>query len=246
MMQPEIVIAPDSTALAHEAARRLVNLARDAVGSRGRFSLVLSGGSTPGALYRLLAEEPYRSQLPWGQLHLFWGDERAVPPDDPASNYRLAYSSLIEHVPIPPENIHRIHGELPAEPAARSYENVLHHYFCGPRTRFDLVLLGLGRDGHTASLFPGSDVLQETERLAAAVEAHYQNRPAHRITLTLPALNSARQVWFLVTGSDKAGIVSRVMEDPGGDLPAQQVRPVAGQLTWGLDTAAASRLGHVP
>jgi 6-phosphogluconolactonase len=175
-------------------------------------------------------------------VHLFWGDERSVPSDDPASNYGLAHQSLLAHVSIPSENIHRMQGELKASVAARTYEETLQDYFCGPRTRFDLVLLGLGDDGHTASLFPGSAALEETERLAVAIEAYYQGRPSRRVTLTLPAINTARQVWFLVTGSAKAYIVRLVLEGPGGDLPAQKVCPAAGQLTWFLDGAAASRL----
>lgn len=242
-MQPEIVITPDPAELAREAATRLADFAQEAIASRGRFSIVLSGGSTPGALYRLLAEQPYREQLPWEQTHLFWGDERSVPPDDPGSNYRLARESLLDHVPIPAENIHRIEGELEADLAAHTYEKVLQDYFCGPRTRFDLVLLGMGDDGHTASLFPGSDALEEGERLTFAVEANYQDRPARRITLTLPAINSARQVWFLVIGGAKAGIVQAVLEGADKGLPVQQIRPTAGQLLWLLDAAAASQLG---
>lgn len=242
-MQPEIVITPNPATLAREAAARLAKLAQEAIASRRRFSIVLSGGSTPGVLYRLLAGEPYRAQLPWEHIHLFWGDERSVPPDDPASNYQLAHESLLARVPIPPQNIHRVQGELEAGAAARAYERTLQDYFCGPQTRFDLVLLGLGDDGHTASLFPESAALGERERPAAAVEAHYQDRPARRVTLTLPAINSARQVWFLVTGSAKAGIVKEVLEGPDRGLPAQQVRPKAGQLLWILDEAAASRLG---
>lgn len=241
-MKPEIFVVPDSEVVAREAAQRLTNLALEAVESRGRFSVALSGGSTPGALYKLLAEDPYRGQIPWQGVHLFWGDERCVPPDDQCSNYWLVSETLIAHVPIPSENVHRVHGELGPEVAARSYARALRDYFCGPRTRFDLVLLGLGGDGHTASLFPESDALREKERLAAAVEAHYQDRPAHRVTLSLPAINSARQVLFLVTGSAKAGILQAVLEGPDRGLPAQRIRPTAGQLTWLLDAAAASQL----
>ncbi len=242
-MDAEIVVVPDGEALAREAAQRFAHLAREAAGSRERFSVVLSGGSTPGRLFRLLAEEPYRVQVPWEQVHLFWGDERCVPPDDPGSNYRLAEESLIAHVPIPPENVHRIRGELQADMAAQAYENRLQDFFCGPRPRFDLVLLGLGEDGHTASLFPGSPLLDEQKRLAAAATASYQDRPAQRVTLTLPAINTARQVLFLVAGGAKAEIVQAVIEGPTGRYPAQRIRPTAGQLTWLLDAAAASRLG---
>jgi 6-phosphogluconolactonase len=242
MIDPEIVIFPDPPALAREAAQRFTDLAQEAVASRGRFSVALSGGSTPGALYRLLAEDPYRGQVPWRQVHLFWGDERCVPPDDPGSNFRLASEALIDRVPIPADNVHRVPGELEPEAAARAYERDLTDYFCGPRTRFDLVLLGVGGDGHTASLFPGSAALQETGRLALAAEAHYEGRPASRVTLSLPAINSARHGWFLVTGSAKAGIVQAVLEGEATDLPAWQIRPTAGALTWLLDAAAASHL----
>jgi 6-phosphogluconolactonase len=244
-MKAEIVVFPDADALAHEAAQRFVALVREAAASRGRFSVALSGGSTPGTLYRLLAEEPYRGQIPWAEVHLFWGDERCVPPDDPGSNYRLAEETLIARVPIPPGNVHRVRGELDPEEAARVYARELRDFFCGPRPRFDLVLLGLGEDGHTASLFPGSPVLDETARLAAAEEAHYQDRPAHRVTLTLPVLNAARHVLFLITGGAKAGIVQTVLEGEPGRLPAQRIRPIAGQLTWLLDAAAASQLKEI-
>ncbi len=241
-MNPEIVIFPDPPALAREAARRFTDLAREAAESRGRFSVALSGGSTPGALYRLLAVEPDRGQIPWAQVHLFWGDERCVPPDDPGSNYRLAGDTLLDHVPIPAGNVHRVRGELEPGAAARAYERGLNDYFCGPRTRFDLILLGVGGDGHTASLFPGSGALQESERLALAVEAHYEGRPASRVTLTLPAINTARHIWFLVTGSAKADIVQAVLEGEDGGLPAQRICPTAGVLTWLLDAGAASQL----
>jgi 6-phosphogluconolactonase len=241
IIQPEGT-GPGPEALAREAAQRFTDLAREAIDSRGRFSVALSGGSTPTALYGLLAEEPYRAQIPWAQVHLFWGDERCVPPDHPDSNYRMVNETLISHVPIPSANVYRIRGELDPDLAARAYEKTLQDFFCGPRTRFDLVLLGLGDDGHTASLFPGSDALHERERLAVAVEARYHDRPARRVTLTLPALNTARQVLFLVTGSAKAGIVQAVLEGPEGRLPAQQIRPAAGQTVWMLDREAASQL----
>jgi 6-phosphogluconolactonase len=244
-MDIEIAVMPDSTTLAREAAQRFAGLALEAVGSHGRFSAALSGGSTPRALYTLLAQEPHRGQVPWDGIHLFWGDERCVPPDNPGSNYRLANEALIAHVPIPPENIHRVQGEREPEAAARLYDRALRDFYCGPRPRFDLVLLGLGEDGHTASLFPGSEAVGETERLAVAVEAHYQDRPAHRVTLTLPAINTARHVVFLVTGSAKAGIVQAVLDDPRGHFPAGQVRPTAGQLTWLLDAEAAGQLRRV-
>jgi 6-phosphogluconolactonase len=241
-MDTEIVVVPDAEALAREAARRFVDLARGAVASRGRFSVALSGGSTPGNLYTLLAEDPLRAEIAWQQVHLFWGDERCVPPSDPSSNYQLAEETLIAHVPIPAENIHRIRGELEPGMAARIYERELHDFFCGPQSRFDLVLLGLGEDGHTASLFPDSTALAEREHLAAPTTAFYQDRPAQRVTLTLPAINSARQIVFLVAGGAKAAIVHAVMERPEVRFPAQRVQPTAGQLTWLVDAAAAAQL----
>lgn len=252
MMDAEIVVVADPKALAHEAAKRFAHLAQEAAASRGRFSVALSGGSTPGALYRLLAGDPYRDQIPWELVHLFWSDERCVPPDNPGSNFHLANETLIAHVPLLPDHVHRVLGELEPRTAARAYERDLQDFFCGPRTRFDLVLLGVGSDGHAASLFPGSTALQARQRLAVAVEAHYQDRPASRVTLTLAALNTARHVLFLVAGSAKAGIVQAMLQGPALDgsgsveahlpLPAQQIQPMAGQLTWLIDAAAASKL----
>lgn len=241
-MRAEIVIFPDLEGLTRGAARRFVGQAVRAVTARGRFSVALSGGATPGALYRLLAQEPYRGRIPWQGVHLFWGDERCVPPDRTESNYRLAVEALILRVPIPPDNIRRVLGELEPEIAARLYETGLRDFFGCPQTRFDLVLLGLGEDGHTASLFPGSAALDESERLAVAVEAHYQDRPAYRVTLTLPAINSARQVWLLVSGSAKAEIVRAVLEGHDDRLPARRICPTAGRLTWLLDREAARLL----
>jgi 6-phosphogluconolactonase len=234
----KIVILSDVAAVADEAARRFATLAEAAVAARGRFSAALSGGSTPGALYRRLAGEPYRSEIPWSGVHFFWSDERCMPPDDSESNYRLADSALLSHVPIVPDQVHRILGEMGPERAAHLYELALHDFFCGPLARFDLVLLGLGEDGHVASLFPGSAALLERERLAVAAEARYQDRPAQRVTLTLPAINSAREILFLVTGRAKAGIVQTILEGPDTGLPAQLARPTAGRVTWLLDGEA--------
>ena len=241
-MDAQIIVMPDSATLAAAAAQRFTAAAHEAATSRGRFGIALSGGSTPQALFRLLAEDPYREQIPWAQTHIFWGDERCVPPDDPGSNYYVAHETLISHVPIPPENVHRIRGELEPEAAARAYDRELQDVYCGPRPRFDLAFLGLGSDGHTAALFPGSDALHETERLAVAVQAEYEDRPAQRVTLTLPALRTARQVLFLVTGEGKAGIVRAVLEGPAGQFPAQEIQPTAGRLVWLLDAAAAGQL----
>ena len=237
-MDAEIVILLDPDALAHEAARRFVALAREAAGSRGRFSVALSGGSTPGKMYRPLAEEPYRDQIPWEDVHLFWGDERCVSSGED-TNFSLADEALISRVPVPPENVHLVRGDLAPEGAARAYDLEVQDFFCGPHARFDLILLGLGEDGHTASLFPGSPALAERKRLVTAATAEYQDRPTQRVTLSLAAINSARQVLFLVSGSAKAPIVQAALERTGEELPAQQVQPVAGRLTWLLDAEAA-------
>jgi 6-phosphogluconolactonase len=245
MMEAEIVVVADAGALAQEAAARFVSLAQEATEARGRFSVALAGGSTPRGLYERLGEVPYRNRVPWTQVHLFWGDERLVAPDDPGSNYRLAAETFVVRVPLPPENVHRMAGELAPEAAVRAYRRALEDFFCGPRPRFDLVLLGLGSDGHTASLFAGAEVLEEKGEIVAAVEADYEGRPAGRLTLTLPAINSARQVLFMVAGEDKAGIVREVLEGPAGRFPAQRVAPNAGHLTWLLDAGSASALRGV-
>lgn len=246
MLAPDdkVIILSDPAELAREAARRFSQLAAEAVAARGRFSVALSGGSTSAPLYRQLAEQP--DQVPWERVHLFWGDERSVPPNHPDSNFRMAEETLISHVPVRGSNLHRVHGELQPEAAAQAYTAAIHAFFGDTWPRFDLVLLGLGNDGHTASLFPGSPALRETARPVIAATASYQGRPAHRVTLTLPAINAGRQVLFLATGAAKAKIVAAVLQGPNGNYPAQLIRPVVGQLIWLLDAAAASRLSAAP
>ncbi|MBN1657241.1 MAG: 6-phosphogluconolactonase [Anaerolineae bacterium] len=241
----ERVVLADANAVAHEAARRFVSQVRTAVDARGRFGVALSGGSTPSVLYRLLAQPPYCDQVAWRAVHIFWGDERCVPPEDPASNYYLARVTLLNHVSIPAENVHRLEGERDPVAAARAYDRALQEFYCGPQPRFDLVLLGLGRDGHTASLFPGSPALDEREQLVMPAEAEYDGRPACRLTLTLPAINSARCVLFLVTGEDKASMVVDVLHHRREALPAQRVAPTAGEVIWLLDRAAAAGLSAI-
>lgn len=238
----EIQTYPDATSLARAAAEHFVTLAAEAIAVRGRFAVALSGGSTPRATYTLLASDEFTARADWQHVHVFWGDERCVPPDHPESNFRLADGALLCHVPIPSGNIHRIRGELEPEIAAQAYAAELHTFFGTPWPRFDLVLLGMGNDGHTASLFPGSAALRETVRPIVAVKAHYQDRPAPRVTLTPPAINAARQVLFLVTGTSKADIVQAVLEGPDGRFPAQWIRPTPGHLTWLMDIAAAGQL----
>lgn len=241
-------VEPDPTALAGEAARRFVEACRDAIAERERFVVALSGGSTPRALFGLLAREPYRDTVDWSRVHIAWGDERCAPPDHPESNYRMAREALLDHVAVPPDHIHRIPAELPdPDAAARAYEATLRSVFAGEGLlgdvpRFDLIQLGLGVEGHTASLFPGSPALLERSRLVAA--PFVEQVGAYRITLTLPVLNAARQVHFLVAGAQKSAILCDVRRQYGErtDLPAAMVRPVDGRLVWLVDREAAAHL----
>jgi 6-phosphogluconolactonase len=227
------------------AAEEVVRAANDAVAQRGRFTIALSGGSTPRNLFNLLATNA-RTVLPWDRMFFFWGDERHVPPTDPESNYRMADESLLSKVPVLPANVFRIAAENPdAAAAAAAYEQTLQKFFAlspGQFPIFDLILLGMGPDGHTASLFPGTAGLQERSRLVIAnwVEKFKTNR----ITLTLPVLNAARCVTFLVSGTDKASALHAVLEGdaPGEQYPSKLVRPTDGKLIWLVDRAAASEL----
>lgn len=237
-----IRIQPDAEHLMQAAAEMVVSVAAKAITERGRFSIALSGGSTPRALYRLLASVPYWEQIDWGKAHLFWGDERCVPQDDDESNYRMTRESLIEQVPLPAANIHRVHGEMPPAEAAAAYEEELRQFFAGDIPRFDLILLGMGDDGHTASLFPHTAALDETEKWVMANYVAQKN--VWRITLTVPVINAAWQVAFLISGAEKAGRLREVLygTHQPHDLPSQLIQPTRGTLVWLLDTAAASAL----
>jgi 6-phosphogluconolactonase len=231
----KVEIVPDAQALARRAAEEIVALARK---QGGRFAVCLSGGSTPRPLYALLAEAPYRDALPWRSVHWFWGDERYVPWDDPQSNYRMVREAMLARASVPPENVHPIATTPSPADAARAYERELRSFYgmesLDPvRPLFDFTLLGLGEDGHTASLFPGSPVLGERARWVAEVAG---SRPEVRITLTYPALESSRRTVFLVAGSEKAAILARAL---AGDaqLPAARLR-CQGELSWLVDAAA--------
>jgi 6-phosphogluconolactonase len=227
------------------AAEEVIRVASEAVAKRGRFTIALSGGSTPKNLYRLIAANAGAS-LPWPQMFFFWGDERHVPPTDEESNYRMAEETLLSKVPIPPGNVFRIPAENPdADAAAAAYEQTLQTFFevaAGKFPRFDLILLGMGPDGHTASLFPETAALREKSRLVVANWVEKLN--TSRITLTLPVLNAARQVAFLVSGADKAAVLREVLEGkgPGEKYPSKLVQPSDGKLIWFVDRAAASEL----
>ena len=238
-MIPRIVL-PTAAALAEDAAHRFAAAARDAVQSRGQFVVALSGGATPRGLYARLAAPPYASTVPWSQVQVLWGDERCVAPDEPTSNYRMVREALLDHVPIPAENVHRIHGEAVPVTAARAYEQTLRALLRG--ARMDLILLGLGDDGHTASLFPGAVDVPDGE--AWVVARYHVPTSLWRVTLTPVLINAAAEILFLVSGEGKAAIVHRVLEGPRrpSGLPAQLIAPTSGRLRWLLDAAAARDL----
>jgi 6-phosphogluconolactonase len=237
-----IQVYPDLESLSRAAAALLMDQAHLAVAARGQFSIALSGGHTPRRTYELLAAPPLADQAPWDRVHVFWGDERCVPPDDPRSNARLAKEAWLDHVPIPDRQIHPLACAQAPAAAARQYEAQLRQFFAGRPPRLDLVLLGLGDNGHTASLFPGTMVLEETERWAAEVYLADQN--LYRVTLTAPLINQAAVVAFLVAGKGKAGVLREVLHGPRDPrrLPAQLIQPESGELLWLADQEAAARL----
>ena len=240
----KLQIFKDSEALSTAAAEIFVQAGMSAIEARGRYLVALSGGSTPSRMYRLLASDAYRDKVNWEQTFIFWGDERCVPPEDEGSNYHQAYESLLSQVPVPGENILRVKGELIPYEASIDYAQVLKKYGDVDREwpRFDLALLGMGEDGHTASLFPGSPIGVASPTLA--VTADYQSRPAKRVTLTPLVFNSARKVLFLVTGVNKAVTLTRVLNDDSmpEQYPAQRIQPMDGEVVWLVDEAAASKL----
>jgi 6-phosphogluconolactonase len=237
MAEPRLIRLPDPEALAQHVATWLTERA---LAKSGRFTLALSGGSTPRRLYQILAGDPFRSRFPWKRTHFFWGDERFVPHDDPASNYRMAYEAMFAHVDVPPENIHPMPGTGDIAAAARHYESELQVYYGSEaldasRPLFDVTLLGLGENGHTASLWPGTAALDET--LAWVVPVTGGGVPQPRLTLTYPAIACSDVVAFLVAGAGKREALRRVL---AGDrtLPATRVTAI-GELIWFVDEAAA-------
>jgi 6-phosphogluconolactonase len=237
---PLIQVFTTNEALADAVARHVAKCAEESIAATGRFILALSGGSTPEAAYQRLTTDDRRVATDWRLIHILWGDERCVPPDDPRSNYRMAKETLLDRVPIPAEHIHRIRGEDDPERAASDYERELRRLL--PDGEIDLVLLGLGEDGHTASLFPGQPAVQETERWVRAVPA--PDGKLWRVTLTPGILNRAKNVTFVVSGVNKAETLQRVLEQPftPDALPAQAIRQAQGRLTWMVDQAAAGRV----
>ena len=246
-MDREIRVLADSAAIAKRAAQEFVQAAAEAVRIKGSFNVALAGGSTPKALYSLLVNDPaLRSQVPWEKIHLFFGDERHVAPDHPDSNYRMASETMISKSPLQPEQVTRIKGEYPdTDQAALEYEKALREYFklkAGEYPRFDLVLAGMGNEGHTLSLFPGTKALHADRRIA--VRNWIGKLYTERITLTAPAASNAALIIFMVTGADKAPALKAVLEGPfePEQLPAQLLQPQNGKLLWLVDAAAASML----
>ena len=241
----EIRVLTTPQELFDAAAEEVVRSANQAVKERGKFTIALSGGSTPKSLFNLLATNA-RATLPWDRMYFFWGDERHVPPTDPDSNYRMADETMLSKIPVPAGNVFRIEAENPsADAAADAYEKTLRKFFqLEPEAvpRFDLILLGMGPDGHTASLFPGTAALQEKKRLVVA--NWVEKLKTHRLSFTLPVLNAGRCVAFLVSGMDKATTLKTVLEEdvPAEQYPAKLVKPTAGKLIWLVDRAAASAL----
>lgn len=247
MLTPQVLVFETLDALYQTAAAYVKRTAEAAVQARDRFTFALSGGGTPGPIYELLAQPPYSTTLPWAKTHVFWGDERLVPADAPGSSYHQAWTTLLAHVPLPAGNIHRLKGELPPPAAAADYAQQLAALAEEGQAwpSFDLVLLGLGSDGHTASLFPaGTQPQYHTPTLA--VTADYAGRPAGRVTLTPLVFNAARNLLFLATGAEKAAAIAATLDGPFDPArwPAQRLQPDPGRVTWLIDRPAAQQLHH--
>lgn len=245
-MAGAIEVFADPAALADAAARRIVDAAQAAVKARGRFTIALSGGSTPRAIHERLAAAPLRDELPWADTYVFWGDDRAVPHDDPDSNYRMAAETLLRLVPLPKANIHPMLTEgADLDAAAQHYARVIRGVVAGDPPRFDLILLGIGPDGHTASLFPHSPALAAADELVVATPPAPLKPQVRRITFTKTLLNAAALVLVLVTGADKAARLAEIVAGPRATerLPAQLIAPTNGELVWMVDEAAAGKLG---
>jgi len=246
MDTPQVKIYPTPSAMSLAAAELFSELINDASKKQHSAQVALSGGSTPVALFQLLAQPPYNASIPWDRVHFYWADERCVPPEDAESNYGQAWQNLLSKVSVSQQNIHRVLGELEPKAAAQDYVLQLKQNGTGALAWpvLDCVLLGMGADGHTASLFPGQVNSTESISPAIPVTADYGGRPANRVTLTPLVFNSARHVLFLVTGENKANALSEVLHGAGDPLhfPAQRIRPVNGDVTWLIDQAAGSLL----
>lgn len=237
-------VHPDAEAASRAGAERFRDLARAAVDASGRFTVALSGGTAPERMYRMLGEEPFRSAIPWEGVHVFWGDDRCVPPGHPRSNFAMADHAFLRSVPIPPANVHRMRGELPPEEGARQYAAELESVFGPGVPRFDLIQLGIGPDGHTASLFPFDELLRERGRTVGT--ALFRELGEWRISFTLPVINAARVIDVLAIGAGKANIVRTAIKGPLDPfrIPMQLIRPTEGEMIWTLDEPAGARLGE--
>ncbi len=242
----EMIIKDSVADLALTGAELFGRAARKCVAEKGRFAVAISGGSTPRPMHRLLAEPPYRHQVPWSKTHIFWVDERCVSQDNPASNYGTAKQDFLDRLPIPPGQVHPMPAEDLPEEGAKKYEMALRAFFKGEQDKFpvlDLIFLGLGNDGHTASLFPGQGALGERKKWIVNVAGGNPN--VSRLTMTFSVLNHAGHLVFLVAGKDKARTVKAVLEERATRLPAEKIQPRNGKLTWLLDREAASLLTRV-
>ncbi len=251
----ELHVYKDAEQLSRAAAKWIADLIAETLKLRDRFTIALSGGSTPKLLHKILAAPPYKDQIDWSKLHIFWGDERAVPFEDDRNNAKMAYDTLLNFVPVPPSQIHVMRTDIEPEASAVEYEKILHQYFDAvpgssgstgaPATlpnSFDLVLLGMGDDGHTLSLFPGTDIVHEEKAWVKAFFLPAQNM--YRITLTKTIVNRAAHIAFLTTGAGKAHALKEVLKGAyNPDLyPSQEIKPVNGELYWFVDEAAAAQL----
>ena len=242
-----VEIAKDQLALAEMAVEKIIILAQDSIQHRGQFTIALAGGSTPRGIYTLLATPPNRARIDWEHVYFFWGDERSVPPDDSNSNYLMAKQTLMDHVPIPIENIYRIEGELKTYIAAKRYEKSMKSFFSITNEefpKFDLMLLGIGIDGHTASLFPETAALKEKVRWV--IENYIPKLDEWRITFSMPLINSAENIIIVVSGKGKAEIIKAVLggNNQSSQFPIGNIQPVDGNLLWLVDKAAASKLSR--
>jgi len=244
MSRAKIEIHPDAHAAGRAGAESFVARAREAVEARGRFAVALSGGTGPTEMYTLLGTDEFAARIPWEGVHLFWGDDRCVPPHHPRSNYGMAWEAFIRRVPLPPANVHRIAGELPAAEGAARYADELARLFGPGIPRFDLVHLGVGPDAHTCSLFPFDPLLRERELPVAPALNRELGEP--RVTFTFPVVNAAARLEMLALGSGKAPVVWQVLQGPLDPfrLPAQNLRPADGELVWMIDRAAAAGLAE--
>ncbi len=244
-MSIEVYSNPEK--LSETAAQLFLDTALESVRSHGQFTAALSGGGSPQRMYEILASEPFRNKVPWDRTFVFWGDERFVPFDDPENNARMTREKLLDHVPLRSDHIFPIPTSRKPKEAAATYASALSSFFGGSNAfpRFDFMLLGLGENGHTASLFPGKDVLDEKKKWVDTI--YLENKDQYRITLTYPVINSALNIFFLVHGSNKANVLHEVLEGSHRpqQLPAQDIDPSGGKLTWLIDENAAAKLEHI-